>query len=900
MTNSVQLRRVCVFMSKLTETPEKANVLTKRHLKTYDDFVGGFLSGLSRSLAEADGARESVVASQRLESLNRDPGVSSAGKACAHRFALGADNALYLNAGVSLLCVAGADDRELAPATLYAADTLKATKDALISLASGARKKRADDAPEVLNEILKNLQDAWYAANGFKDIFEGTLLERGATFENTTTGIKAMSDLVEELEETVRDAKGPTIVKRFIDYVTPAAIEELKGAAAKLNGVRSDLNTRKTELEAKLAGISDDRRALEETLEGPLETARDLEEQKRLLDKKQEELNKQEAEFKEKTLLFDKAYEDTQERLKTLRAEVGSLEGDNDKQAGELALLTEENGSLLQQIRTYSKAEKLLQYLRKDENLKSLQLFTASDKELAPLLELVDTDNGNFGINAVASASKVVRAANLMKAHAAQQADFGADFERPRKRNRVSTDAISSLNPLFWQQAADAFSERGSFGKALQRPGLSKQARRILSNTSMALRLRRIDHAMTGALPRDVVRATSNPDNQSLTWALWVFLEQARLHLDALDSTDAGVREKVEDMLPSGHAEERRSGLWNEMLKDAALATDRLWIFIRTLSGLIGEDAESVLDSADDEAIRASKESDKKRKEIAETVSKFQAKLIETLIGGLVKESKIKFTTSEDAANSLVVVDAETSKQLDDLASGQSGRPFFEANVALRNLSDSGKGKPQKLSRLIDELSGVAKLLHNSLIEELGVGAGVAGSTLSNLSKPANSYFVRLRDDTSAAIRAAYDRFIVEYELKAGGRRVSLWELIEGSDNLLSTRFAEFCGHLLVQNRLSTGVSAIYTNRYQAQMTATQAQVSLARLINQAAFYAARVPAPDWQNFEVHVARSAYFNAAPATTTWASGAGRAYNPARSLLTGAMLSTSGPMAHGLLY
>jgi hypothetical protein len=876
MTNSVQLRRVCVFMSKLTETPEKANVLTKRHLKTYDDFVGGFLSGLSRSLAEADGARESVVASQRLESLNRDPGVSSAGKACAHRFALGADNALYLNAGVSLLCVAGADDRELAPATLYAADTLKATKDALISLASGARKKRADDAPEVLNEILKNLQDAWYAANGFKDIYKETkyLLKRGATFENTTTGIKAMSDLVEELEETVRDAKGPTIVKRFIDYVNPEKLEQLREESGEVLEKEIEI------LRQETLTVKDTRTELKK-----------LDEERRKLDIERELLEDEKSSINEE-----------RDKLANERTQ-WQTEGD------EIAKQREALGSVLDSQTTLTEQQKALEekesqlnnaikYLRKEGNKDALRQDVDFDPLLQPLLNLVNDDT--IKTDSVTSASKIVRTANLMKAHATQQADFDAGLERPRKRNRVSTGGISSLNPLFWQQAADAFSECGSMSKALQTPGLSKQARRILSNTSTALRLRQVDRALTGVAPRDVVRATSNPDQRSLTCALWVFLEQARLHLDALDSTDAGVREKVEDMLPSGHAEERRSGLWNEMLKDAALATDRLWIFIRTLSGLIGEDAESVLDSADDEAIRASKESDKKRKEIAETVSKFQAKLIETLIGGLVKESKIKFTTSEDAANSLVVVDAETSKQLDDLASGQSGRPFFEANVALRNLSDSGKGKPQKLSRLIDELSGVAKLLHNSLIEELGVGAGVAGSTLSNLSKPANSYFVRLRDDTSAAIRAAYDRFIVEYELKAGGRRVSLWELIEGSDNLLSTRFAEFCGHLLVQNRLSTGVSAMYTNRNQAQMTATQAHVSLARLINQAAFYAARVPAPDWQNFEVHVARSAYFNAAPATTTWASGAGRAYNPARSLLTGAIFSSSGPMAHGLLY
>ena len=54
-------------------------------------------------------------------------------------------------------------------------------------------------------------------------------------------------------------------------------------------------------------------------------------------------------------------------------------------------------------------------------------------------------------------------------------------------------------------------------------------------------------------------------------------------------------------------AETRRSGVWNEMLRDIAVSTDRLWTFVRTLSGLIGEDADSLLVTADEATAAAAR-----------------------------------------------------------------------------------------------------------------------------------------------------------------------------------------------------------------------------------------------------------------------------------------------------
>ena len=689
---------------------------------------------------------------------------------------------MYLNAGVSLLCVAGTETRDLAPPNLYAADTLEATKNALVALASEERERLANEAGNALPPLVAKLVEYLRPLKnvGNKDYNDAVKFFGGTTFDAKN------KDHRDKLRYLV------VYLESIVDFESPVKDEIEK------------LMAEKSKTEAELQKLKKDVQQANKEADGVVERLREAAEA---------------AEEDEESEEYESAYE-------------------------------------------------------------------------------LDDDGGVL----VDSAVKFVRMADLLEQHAARRANtmgsFALDIEEREKQTRVS-QIPNDVNPLFVEEAIDAVRTSGSLKKTLQNSdGLSKYAKELLCRTSASRRVAQMDRLLARAST-----GAECPPVDSYTCAINIFMKHAHQYLDAVEfeNSEYTVKQKVEGLLPSGKAEERRAGIWNEMLKDAALATDRLWIFVRTLSGLIGEDAESILESADDDTIRASKEADKRRSEIAETVSKFQAKLIETLVGGLVKESKLQLTTPKDAADQLVVVDSETAQQIRDLASGESGRPFFEANVALRNLQESSKGQPRRLSELIGEFGEVSKALHASLVEELKVGEGVAGSTLSNLSKPANSYFVKLRDDTSAAIRAAYDRFLVEYELKVGGRRVKLWELIEGADNLLSTRFAELCGHVLVQNRLSTSVSAMYVGRNQAAVNAAQAHVSLARLINQAASYASRVPAADWKGNDVVGQRNRYFeNARDKVDTWASGAGGAYAPARSLFTKSVVSTYGPRAWALQY
>ena len=123
------------------------------------------------------------------------------------------------------------------------------------------------------------------------------------------------------------------------------------------------------------------------------------------------------------------------------------------------------------------------------------------------------------------------------------------------------------------------------------------------------------------------------------------------------------------------------------------------------------------------------------------------------------RESGLRLdTAAEDAAESLVVINKDTAKQINDLASGESGRPFFEANVALRALTERGSSGKHKLADVVAQLNGVVRELHQALDAELA-SPQAAGASLAELSLPRNSYFVKLREDTTAAIRSAYDKF---------------------------------------------------------------------------------------------------------------------------------------------
>ena len=130
-----------------------------------------------------------------------------------------------------------------------------------------------------------------------------------------------------------------------------------------------------------------------------------------------------------------------------------------------------------------------------------------------------------------------------------------------------------------------------------------------------------------------------------------------------------------------------------------------------------------------------------------------------------------------------------------------------------------------------------------------------ASASLVELSHPANCYFVSMKPDAVAAIRSAHEMLNTELGARHGRRRLSLWELVEGGCQMLTRRFAELCGFLLVQARTSTGVSAMYVSHQSIYTNTSQARVALAKLLAAAVLYAERVPAPSYDDVDTKDAR---------------------------------------------
>ncbi|MAX25735.1 MAG: hypothetical protein CMJ19_14650 [Phycisphaeraceae bacterium] len=371
------------------------------------------------------------------------------------------------------------------------------------------------------------------------------------------------------------------------------------------------------------------------------------------------------------------------------------------------------------------------------------------------------------------------------------------------------------------------------------------------------LAFRRAPEASTSAVPSSLFEDLDVAENvQAEDFSVGAWLRIVRRGLLAVDAMgtgqggSAGVA-RVDRLLEAAAdggvegievtPETRRDALWTEFRRHAGISQDRLWVFLRLLSGAVGGDVNEVITMADEATLRATKALQDQRVQIAKRVSDMQSKIVETVVGSMLRESKLAMDKNA-SGNRFVVVDTEARKQLRDLASGESGRPFFEANVAVRNLQTAA---PQEttLNELLASLANVGGQLQRSLETTL-TQPGAASASLTELSHPANCYFVSLKPDAVAAIRIAHERLNVELGMRGVPRRIHLWELVEGGSHMLATRFAEFCGHALVQARSATGISAMYVSQQALMTNSIQARMALERLTHASAVYAHRVSVP--------------------------------------------------------
>jgi hypothetical protein len=244
-----------------------------------------------------------------------------------------------------------------------------------------------------------------------------------------------------------------------------------------------------------------------------------------------------------------------------------------------------------------------------------------------------------------------------------------------------------------------------------------------------------------------------------------------------------------------------------------------------------------------------------RRQDILKQSSQFQSRLIESVMGGVLRDSKLKFDLASDpatqgrsAATELVVVNSETVERVKDLAQGTSGMPFFAQNVELERALGANS-KPMPVAELMSKLQQLASSVRKSMLQALDEqSSDGARSSLEYLSRPRNSYLIRLKAEGFAAIKAAYSVFCTEWRNRfaMGMRRPSAWELIEGVDMHLTSAFAEFTAHKLAHARMFGSSHAGYIGANPARANAIQLRMSLQKLIARASEYVQLVAPPDY------------------------------------------------------
>jgi len=808
------------------------------HLK----FVQEFVVLMSATLGDDDVSKKRKKCIDEL----KQP-LASGRNALNVRFALGGDDSLYLQAGVALLHVDKHERFELAPARLYSSDVLEATKRGLLAAKKVANARRRSQSQDELKALFRAFYE--YATIFLPDT-NGTGLNNDSNYRDAETAVRVAKQAVQRLGA----------------HHTPAQ------RAQAINGVYdSSVNTTN---------------AMKELIRFFFDVINPHDKVTQMLSD-----------------IVQSAYGTPADETpvlspgSTLRPATTAMSFPKDAMVSGICdhVAPHETGdgcSGVDAMVDYSAPADIELTLK----LSKMFLSSASHKEIRE--SATSTPDAH---------PKVDRIGDLAFIEAIMALDG--------KHTLLDHNAAKGTHPktaLRWEPSGehgDDFASAAVLGHIIGRINqvaqndlsISTPAKELLMHSAAVLKIRQLDNMRvvqnavrmgtapalmigTPLPPQPVIPSSPSTVNDGISVRDYIEVLVDRGMFYAFIPDDVDLKRELDNALPSGGAKDRLSGLRTEMMRNIAISTDRLWGFIRTLSGLIGEGAETLISTADEASMRAAQQVEAQRKQIVDRVAQFQSSVVETLISGLLKDSTLQLSTGTGAANSMVVVDGDTAKQIRDLASGESGRPFFEANVALRNITESTKTQPRKLSDVVSMFGSIAETLKLSLERDLLPSAGVAGATLAELSMPRNSYFVRLRDDTAAAIRAAFDRFVVESSLN-GMRHVYLWELIEGGDHMLTSRFAEFVGHVLIQNRTSTGISAIYTSRQQATLNAAQARVAFARLLNQAHRYTCTVPAPNFQSGGVVASRADYFAHAALTETpslaWSTG-GPLYDATRHM------------------
>jgi len=313
---------------------------------------------------------------------------------------------------------------------------------------------------------------------------------------------------------------------------------------------------------------------------------------------------------------------------------------------------------------------------------------------------------------------------------------------------------------------------------------------------------------------------------------------------------------------------QRRDAVWNDNLREACIAGDRLYAFVRQLSGTISEAVDAVCMIDEGMLVRQQQQLRDRRSRISDRAAQEHMQLVRSVFASVVRESGLTLGISNDNGmgdvGQLKVMSNALRKQVSQLAQGGGEGGFFSNSVRLEQLMQKGTGE-MTLSDLFSRLQEAGQALQEAAANALTEDVPGSGTSLDFLSAPRNALVLRYKPEALAAIRQAFDTFQREM-MQAHGRlwrTISAYELVEGNDEQLCTAFATFAAHTLVHARMYSSATAMYVAAWPAAANAQQLKISLQRLVRVACNYLAHSNEPA---FSIATGRANYFRQAPPPT----------------------------------
>lgn len=307
----------------------------------------------------------------------------------------------------------------------------------------------------------------------------------------------------------------------------------------------------------------------------------------------------------------------------------------------------------------------------------------------------------------------------------------------------------------------------------------------------------------------------------------------------------------------------KRRAVWNDALRESCISQDRLYAFVRQLSGTISENVDAVCLIDEGLLVRQQREQREGRQRLATQAAQEQMTLVRNVFGAVLRDSGLSLgIDTKDSTAELKVVSSTLRKQASELASGAAGTTggYFTNAVRLENLLGSGTGEIT-LKELFEKLGTVGNAIQKAAFAGDSQYEEEDTASLDFLSAPRNSLLLRYKPEALSAIRQAFQLFQREMQYQGGRmtRRISAFELVEGNDDELSTAFATFSAHVLVHSRMYSSGTAMYIGAWPAAANAQQLKISLQRLVSCAQGYAWHTSTPA---FGAERGREAYFSSA--------------------------------------